>query len=83
MLYKLIDEYTVIPCPENGVSQGEAITNLPLFYAENPQRALADGFKPLNISEAPEIGENESLLTTYEDRVEDIRAVYIVIVREE
>ena len=76
MLYKLIDEYTVIPCPENGVSQGEAITNLPLFYEENPQRALSDGYKPLTFPEMPETNEDEVVDITYEDRAKDILVMY-------
>lgn len=78
MLYKLIDEYTVIPCPENGVSQGEAITNLPLFYEESPQRALSDGYKPLTFPEMPETNEGEVLLITYEEKSDNILVAYTV-----
>lgn len=83
MLYKLIDEYTVIPCSENGVSQGEAITNLPLFYEENPHRALADGYKPLTFPEMPETNEDEVVVITYENRAEDILVVYTVTAKGE
>ena len=84
MLYKLIDEYTVIPCPENGVSQGEAITNLPLFYAKNPQRAVEDGFKPLNIlTFAREVAKDEELLTSYAEDETSIYTVYSVVPKGE
>ena len=83
MLYKFIDGYTIIPCPDNGVSQGEAITNLPLFYEENPQRALSDGYKPLTFPEMPETNEDEVVVITYENRAEDILVVYTVTAKGE
>lgn len=46
MLYKLV-EGLPFPCPESGVSNGVAISGLPVYYEENHEIAEADGYYPI------------------------------------
>ena len=63
MLYKLINEYSVRRCPQNGVlTNGQAISNLPLFFEQNPDLAKENGYYPLTKSDMPEYDESKYYL---------------------
>ena len=66
MLYKLISETRIEPCPDVGIVGEQIVSNLPLYYADNPERAVEQGYYPLSEGVEPEIGEGEVLLLKYE-----------------
>lgn len=66
MLYKLISETRIEPCPDVGIVGEQIVSNLPLYYADNPEKAVEQGYYPLLEGVEPEIGEGEVLLLKYE-----------------
>ena len=72
MLYKLINEYSVRRCPQNGVlKDGKAISNLPLFFEQNPDLAKENGYYPLTKSDTPEYDESKYYLRSRYSLVDD------------
>jgi hypothetical protein len=68
MLYRLINETRVQQCPQNGMVDGRAISNLPRYLQNNPEIAKAEGYKELIVSDKPEIdNETQYLTVTYEN----------------
>ena len=72
MLYKLINEYSVHRCPQNGVlTNGQAVSNLPLFFEQNHDLAKENGYYPLTKSDMPEYDENKYFLKNRYSLVDD------------
>ena len=72
MLYKLINEYSVRRCPQNGVlNNGPAVSNLPLFFKQNSDLARSNGFYPLVVADAPKYDENKYYLRNRYSLVDD------------
>ena len=72
MLYKLINEYSIRRCPQNGVlNNGQAISNLPLFFEQNPDLAKENGYYPLTKSDTPEYDESKYYLRNRYSLVDD------------
>ena len=72
MLYKLINEYSVRRCPQNGVlTNGQAVSNLPLFFEQNHDLAKENGYYPLTKSDTPEYDESKSYLRSRYSLVDD------------
>ena len=65
MLYKLISETRIEPCPDVGIVGEQIVSNLPLYYADNPEKAVEQGYYPLKESLEPEAAENEFILKNY------------------
>ena len=65
MLYKLISETRIEPCPDVGLADNQIVSNLPLYYADNPEKAVEQGYYPLKESLEPEVSGNELLLKNY------------------
>lgn len=68
MFCKYINESTIKACPQNGYVGGKAISNLPRYFENNPDIARAEGYKPLKLSNKPEIDNDKQYITAkYED----------------
>ena len=83
MLYELISETRIEPCPDVGIVGEQIVSNLPLYYSENLEKALEDGYYSLEDSQEPEVAENELLLKSYEIVDNKIVTNYEVILRED
>lgn len=63
MFYKYINESSIKSCPQNGVlKDGRAISNLLLFFEQNPELAKENEYYPLVSSEKPVYDENKYYL---------------------
>lgn len=72
MLYKLINEYSIKACPQNGVlKDGRAVSNLPLFFEQNPNLAKENEYYHLNRLEKPEYDESKYYLKNRYSLVDD------------
>lgn len=67
MLVKFIDEERIKYLPANGfLSSGEAISNLPKYFDNNPELASAEGWLELVESEMPTYdSETQYVIATY------------------
>lgn len=72
MLYKFINEYSICSCPQNGVlTNGQAVSNLPLFFEQNHDLAKENGYYPLTKSGMPEYDESKYYLRNRYSLVDD------------
>ena len=83
MLYKLISETRIEPCPDVGIVGEQIVSNLPLYYADNPEKAVEQGYYPLSEGVEPEIVAGEVLLLKYALVDGEINTTYEIIEVEE
>ena len=79
MLYKYINENSIRKCPNNGYAAGNAISNLPRYFANNPEIAKKEGYKPLEVAAKPKIDTVQQYLEPiYTETENNIRQEWIV-----